>query len=513
MLVPAHEIDVRSGTQPIYNGFDNCLTFEIDDARLRAKQNDTLIYDFELAMQAPALEMMLRGFRVDIDAREEAIISARRDRNDVSHILDQIVSALGGTYTDKFANSHKQLYEFFYDRLGLDPIIKHVDGEKKYPLDRESLEKLSHQNKYAEVVVNSILLSRDLTKSLQALETGIEDCSAEFDPFNWRWKCSYNIGGTKTGRWSSSKSPFLEFDASRAKWIQLGNNFQNITEELRRVFIPDPGYKLYGIDKAQSEARDVGWFCGIVFGDWSYLDACESGDLHTSVTKLLYPEWKWTNDARANRALAERRFYRTFTFRDASKRLGHATNYLGKPQEISRQTRIPQDLVEEFQRRYFTAFPCIALMHQWVAAQLQRNRFLVNSFGRRRDFFDHPKDPDTLKGAIAYLFQSATGDCLNLGLYRLWKTMGREIQILSQLHDAVYFQASIPENDDEEQDLLRRAVDCIQITQTHRKSGRSMTIPGEVVGGFNWAHRFRLLADGRKQDWNPKGLDGIRIAA
>jgi hypothetical protein len=287
------------------------------------------------------------------------------------------------------------------------------------------------------------------------------------------------------------------------------SNFQNITEELRRVFIPDPGFKLYGIDKAQSEARDVGWFCGIMFGDWSYLDACESGDLHTAVTRLLYPDWDWTGDLKKDRQIAERRFYRLFTFRDASKRLGHATNYYGSPREISRQTRIPQNLVEEFQERYFTAFPCIRRMHEWVAQQLQRERFLVNSFGRKRDFFDRPNDPDTLKGGIAYLFQSATGDCLNLGLYRLWKKMGTgPVQILSQLHDAVYFQ--MPEtNETEEQDWLRQALDCIQVTQ--KFANRSMTIPGEAVAGYNWAHRFRLLEDGSREDWNPKGLQGIRI--
>lgn len=512
MLIPGHKIAIEDGTQSIYNGFDASLTFEIDDVRRALNRNDTLLYDFELGMQGPALEMMTRGFRVDIGAREDAIKQSKARRIDTDYILRSIVEALKGNYTEKFANSPKQLGEFFYDHLGLTPIVKTVNGEKKYPLDRESLEKLGTQNKWAEVVVNATLLLRDANKTITTLETAIEDCGTPDDPMNWRWKCSYNIGGTKTGRWSSSKSPFMDYDESKQKWIQLGNNFQNITEELRRIFIPDPGMKLYGIDKAQSEARDVGWFCGLVFGDWSYLDACESGDLHTNVTRLLYPEWNWTNDPKLNRQLAERRFYRLFTYRDASKRLGHATNYYGKPQEISKQTRIPQHLVEEFQRRYFTAFPCIPMMHQWVAAQIQRHRFLVNSFGRRRDFFDHPKSPDTLKSAIAYLFQSATGDCLNLGLWRLWKNMGREIQILSQLHDAVYFQAPIPANDNEEQAMLKRALDCIQVTQRH-KSGRTMTIPGEIVSGFNWAHRFRLLSNGSREEWNPRGLDGVKIAA
>jgi DNA polymerase I-like protein with 3'-5' exonuclease and polymerase domains len=502
-LIAGHTLDVREGTQAIYNGFDCALTFQIDEVRQQVHQNDTLIYDFERAMQGPALEMMLRGFRVDVNERERAIIATQARRNDYKYVLSRILSAIPGPWTEKLVGSPKQLQTLFYTTMKLPEIAKHYGGERKLPMDRETLEKLQQTNKWADVLINDILWTRDLNKTLQVLETEIRvgEPQAPGD-INWRWHCSYNIGGTSTGRWSSSKSPFGD-----------GNNFQNVTEELRRVFIPDPGMKLYGIDKAQSEAHDVGWLCGLVFGDWSYLDACESGDLHTNVTRLLYPEWDWTDNPRLNRQLAERRFYRLFTFRDASKRLSHATNYYGKPREISRQTRIPLFLVEEFQRRYFAAFPCIQMMHTWVAEQLAKYRYLVNSYGRRRDFFEHPKSDETLKGAIAYLFQSATGDALNLGLYRLWKKMGRRIQILSQLHDAVYFQAPIPANDNDEQAMLREAVDCIEISQHHRASGRTMRIPGEVVGGFNWAHRFRLLPDGSQEDWNPKGLTGIKVAA
>jgi DNA polymerase I-like protein with 3'-5' exonuclease and polymerase domains len=433
--------------------------------------------------------------------RENAIIILKEKQDSLERILSAFVNATGASYTNKLSNSPKQLQELFYSRMGLRPIERVLDGEVKRPMNRETLEKLSLSDQFAEPIINAILLDRDLKKSLQVLETQI-------DP-DWRWRCSYNIGGTTTGRFSSSKSPFMAFVEESQAWKQTGNNFQNITEELRRVFIPDTGFKLYGIDKAQSEARDVGWFCGIMFGDWSYLNACESGDLHTAVTRLLYPDWDWTGDLKKDRQIAERRFYRLFTFRDASKRLGHATNYYGSPKEISRQTRIPLNLVEEFQVRYFTAFPCIRRMHEWVAQQLQRERFLVNSFGRKRDFFDRPNDPDTLKGGIAYLFQSATGDCLNLGLYRLWKKMGTgPVQILSQLHDAVYFQ--MPETSEaEEQDWLKQAIDCIQVTQ--KFVNRTMTIPGEAVAGYNWAHRFRLLEDGSREDWNPKGLQGIRI--
>lgn len=514
MLIPGHEISVRDGTQAIYNGFDCALTFEVNEARQGLRTNDTLIYDFERAMCAPALEMMLRGFRVDIETREREIINTKNRRDSVNQLISILLDAVRFPHTAKLTGSQKQLQSLFYDCMKLKPIERWdvQSGEIKRPMTRDVLEKLETQDRFASPLINAILFSRDMTKTLQVLETEITDHTEPGSHnLNWRWHCSYNIGGTSTGRWSSSKSPFQEFNKESKTWVQSGSNFQNLTEELRRIFIPDPGFKLYGIDKAQSEARDVGWFCGITFGDWSYLDAAESGDLHTAVTRMLYPEWSWTGNLEKDKQIANRKFHRFDSYRQASKKLGHATNYFGKAREISRQTRIPLNLVEEFQTRYFAAFPCIQKMHNWVAENLQRYRYLVNSFGRRRDFFGHPKSDETLKSAIAYMFQSATGDCLNLGLYRLWKTMGREIQILSQLHDAVYFQAPIPANDNIEQEMLKRAINCIEVEQFDPKSGRRMKIPGEVITGYNWAHRFRLLEDGTPDDWNPNGLDTVRI--
>jgi len=496
--IAVHDLGIKSMNQlghlkdPVYNGFDNCITYQIDDSRRQLRRNDQLIYDFERAMQGPALEMMLRGFLVDKWARDNAIIATNNKMESAERILSAIITASQGSYNEKMVGSPKQLQHLFYDVMKITPIAKHVNGETKYPMDRETLERLEDKDQWASPIINAILFLRDLRKTLQVLETEVDS--------DWRWRCSYNIGGTTTGRWSSSKSP-----------LGTGNNFQNINEELRRIFIPDTGYKLYGIDKSQSEARDVGWFCGTTLGDWSYLDACESGDLHTYVTRLLYPEWDWTGDLKKDKQIAQRRFYRLFTYRDASKRLAHASNYYGKPKEISRQTRVPLELVEEFQRRYFAAFPCIQQMHQWIIQHIQRHRFLVNSFGRRRDFFDRPDSFETIKSGIAYMFQSATGDCLNLGLWRLWRHMRGRVQILSQLHDAVYFQAKEPDSEDDERQLLRDCMRLVEVEQHDPVSGRRMTIPGEAVGGFNWAHKFRLSETGVTEEWNPKGLTAIDL--
>lgn len=500
-VIAAHKINIEDSNMAIYNAMDTMLTYEVNTAQDQlyadklAHAGDRMIYAFERAMQAPAMEMMQRGFRVDPEVRELTMRAARRKLYAITNLgapegtppgfLDLIADAIWDRPVNP-GSSH-QLKSLIYDTMGVKPIVTSVKGERKEQMNREVLERLEDYF-YVRPIANAALAYRDLAKTLQVLETEIDN--------DWRWRCSYNIGGTSTGRWSSSKSPF-----------GTGNNFQNISDELRRIFIADEGYELVGIDLEQAEAREVGWFCGIFLGDWTYLDACESGDLHTFITRMVYPEWDWTGDLKKDRKIAERRFYRFYTYRDANKKLGHGSNYLGRPPTMSLHTKIPLALVRQFQERYFDAFPCIPRMHHYVARELQQKGFLVNAFGRRRDFFNRADADETLRGAVAFLFQSATGDRLNLGLYRVWKTMGLRVQILAQLHDALYFQYRIGDNRNE---VVTAAQQCMDVPLT-APNGRVFTIPSEAKAGHNWANRYRLDEEGNPIDWNPEGLDKVRM--
>jgi hypothetical protein len=64
----------------IYNGLDNCITLEVHEA-LQAIPGNEITYAFERAMQAPALEMMLRGLKVDTFARDLAVQHLRKEQN------------------------------------------------------------------------------------------------------------------------------------------------------------------------------------------------------------------------------------------------------------------------------------------------------------------------------------------------------------------------------------------------------------------------------------------------
>jgi len=263
------------------------------------------------------------------------------------------------------------------------------------------------------------------------------------------------------------------------------------------VFEADVGYKLIVIDLEQVEARDVGFICGCLFGEWGFLDNCESGDLHTNNAKLIWPGFGWTGNLNLDKKIAEQDFYRgMYSYRDMAKRGGHLSNYFGSAWTAARALKVPLSVMEEFQARYIRgrfghktlpdiepAFPAIPKWWQWVATQLQSKRQLTTLFGRQRFFFGRPDDPATLREAIAFVPQGTTADRTNLGLLRIWQ---REptVQLLGNGFDSVIAQAP---DDDKFDDVVGRMLEHIKVTLV-APNGRKYIVPGEAKVGWNWGY-------------------------
>jgi DNA polymerase I-like protein with 3'-5' exonuclease and polymerase domains len=159
--------------------------------------------------------------------------------------------------------------------------------------------------------------------------------------------------------------------------------------------------------------------------------------------------------------------------------------------------------MNNFQRDYFGAYPCIPRFHRWVAQEIQTKQYLETFFGRGRHFFGRPNDDTTLREAIAYCGQSPTADRLNLAMLNIWKEMGTVVRLTAQVHDAVYFQYRV---EDGESDIIKRALELIQIHMVS-PSGRSYTIPGEAKVGWNWGNAHNPAKPlGPNNEFNPNGL-------
>ena len=462
----------------IYNGLDCCVTLEVLEAILPQLDNLTgSTYALSLALQAPVLEMNLRGVLVDETERVRAIEQYRSDTDRLQRNLYRIVHD-GVGYTNfrdsgktKAWRSNSHVAALLYDVLKLPEVRKRNErGEMVRTVNRDALERLQIHF-ISQPIINHILALRDFGKKIGVLETKIDS--------DGRLRTSYNIAGTTTGRFSSSLNDFGS-----------GGNLQNIEERLRRIFVADRGMKFANIDLEQADSRNIGALCYNVFRDPKYLDACESGDLHTAVAKMSKPELSWPGDRAGDRAIAEQPYYRHHSLRHVCKVLGHGTNYLGSPFEMSKHTKIEQSIIKDFQALYFSTFPAIHKLHDWVKEEIMNKGYLVTPFGRKRWFFGKRDERDTLKQAVAHLGQSMTADEMNHAMLALWRL--NIVQIMLQGHDSILIQYK----EGDENEVIPRVLSAMRVP-LELEGGREFVVPVEVQVGWNW---------GKKTVDNPNGL-------
>src|ERR1700743_59774 len=138
-IIDTSTIDIRSLSPSeklwVYNGIDSPITLEIYQ---KLPQKENLVYNFELALQAPLLEMTMRGILVDQEAREKARVEVLSKIVEYEKLLDYFgeafnippiktkVKRLPGEHVPKYLNaaSGDSLKKLFYDFLGIPPIKK-----------------------------------------------------------------------------------------------------------------------------------------------------------------------------------------------------------------------------------------------------------------------------------------------------------------------------------------------------------------------------------------------------
>lgn len=453
----------------IYNGLDVMVTLEVLQVIKPQLTNITqATYEFSKSLQGPVLEMKLRGVKVNEAERRRAIEAYKKDIEFIEANLTRILHEGLGLILNW--RSHVQLKHLFYTVLGLTPVRKrNSKGQIAPTVNRDALEKLE-QYFDAQPLIKHILALRDIGKKVSTLET-------EVDP-DGRMRTSYNIAGTTTGRLSSSFNDFGR-----------GGNLQNIEERLRRIFEADPGMKFAYIDLEQAESRLVGAICYNKFSLTNYLDACESGDLHTTVCRMTNPQLNWSGDPKIDKEIAERPFYRQHSFRHMAKVLGHGTNYLGQPHTMEKHTKVPQPIIKNFQLSYFVAFPEIPIWHESVARTIKEEGKLISLTGRQRQFFGRRTDPTTIREAVAFDPQGSVADILNQGMLNVWRA--NIVQLLLQIHDAVLIQ--YPE---EQEDEIIPAVFKLITIPVELNNGRTLIIPSEAKVGWNWSSASPSNPDG-----------------
>ena len=434
----------------VYNGYDCMVTREVYEVLARdladAPQNVGLTYQTSLSKLAPALEMSLRGIKINEKRRSQHILQIEKDLRILNRNFDFLCTEL----FDQTFNvaSWKQVGVLLYDCLHL-PTYRGKRGTGAAILER------FQERTMAMPFIKHIQAIRDKTKQLQNL-------SADLD--NGRYTTSLNVAGTSTGRMSSRKSNF-----------DKGGNAQNNDRRHRGMFIPDDGYVAVEIDLEQADSRNIGAICYHIFGDSSYLDYCESDDLHTSVAQMVWPELEWGDDPRA---VADLPYTAVDSYRDIAKKGGHATNFIGTDTEVAIRLGVPKHRITAFQNRYLDALPIIPKWHDWTLDQLEEYGQLTTLFGRRRDFHGRA-DKQTLKKAVAFQASSMTAHQIDHGILQIYRFF-KYVQLLNQVHDSVWFQ--IPEDRVDEIPTITKAMEC-----PLRVRDRNFLVPLEAMYGPSFA--------------------------
>jgi DNA polymerase I-like protein with 3'-5' exonuclease and polymerase domains len=485
----SHQVD------QVYNCLDSCITAQLLPV-MKALLNDNTsrTYNREMRLQSLCLEMYRKGFPVDEMAVLELLRDLEREATKAKNALHLFCAAVWGPLLNP--NSWQQVEGFFYEFLQLPPIWKydHKTKVRKRGTDRDSLEKLRDNYPSSMPFVNAILAYREATKLAGVFKKGLE-------PVTKRLRCGFSPSGTDTGRLSSQSNPF-----------NRGTNAQNLNDRVRRVVKAPDGFIFAYPDLKTAESFATG-FCS---RSPAYIAAC-ARDLHTTVARMVWPHLPWTGDDDKDKVIAEKPFYRFFSYRDMSKRGGHASNYYGQPPTIAKHLKVDKRFIEEFQGGYFAAFPEIPEWHIEQIARIQRDGKLVTIMGRERHFWGRPDDPATHRAGIAFEPQSIVADVMNEGLMQVQDWLIRECDyarimahadagLLAQIHDAGLFLIPLDGAEQILPEILTRMVHPVDWGEQG-----VMTIPGEMSIGLNWGKAKGDKNPAGLKTWNPG--EAIHLAA
>lgn len=388
-----------------YNCEDCVRTREVGEVEKKAITQMGLqpVEDFQQALFYPVLQAMLRGVRIDKKARQDLTFELQEE---MSKREAYFYNVLGHSLNPR---SSTQMKKLFYEDLQQPPILTRAKKGKPghITLDDAALEKIQKREPLLTPLIKAIQEYRSLGVFLSTFVLAPLDTDG-------RMRCSYNICGTETYRFSSSENAFGS-----------GTNLQNLPKgdekglfpNIRKLFIPDPGFIFFDIDLDRADLQVVVWEA-----DDAELKAMlhEGVDIHTENANVLGIS------------------------RQLAKSWVHGTNYGGSPRTMAINCGITMHQAEQMRTRWFSAHPGILAWHKRTEQDLREKHSVSNKFGYRRYYFDRVES--LLPEALAWIPQSTVAIYINKIWMRLHENIS-EIQVLLQVHDSLAGQFPIHKKD------------------------------------------------------------------
>lgn len=362
---------------------------------------------FQQKLAPVVLHTMNRGIRCDTTQRTEFALSLQAEAAKRQQYLRDV------TGQDLNIKSPVQMKDFFYRQMGQRVITDRKTGNPT--TNDEALRKIGQREPILLPITRRIAELRSLGVFYGTFVQAPLDVDG-------RLRTSFNVCGTETYRFSSTKNAFGS--GLNMQNIPKGGETENEGESLdlpnvRKLFIPDEGYTFFDIDLDSADLRIVTWESNCQWmkeqfrlGNKPYIEVMKEYYRNPSMTKHSHP-----------------REYGMF------KSLCHGTNYLGTADGIAPRIGLLVHETERIQKWYFGLCPEIKQWQEEIKTQVVKRKYVENAWGYRMYFLD--KIEGTIfNQAVAWVPQATVGCLINRAYVNIHENLPN-VQILLQVHDSL----------------------------------------------------------------------------
>ena len=434
-----------------YNCDDCCITYEANEKldKVLEQQGLTEQYRFQMEqLNELAVPMMLRGVKIDLNARNrmtmEMLDAIAKFESKIAPMAppELVAPPEGSKSKTPWYRSPQRLMKLFYDELGIKPVRDHKTGRPT--TGKKALPILAKREPLIKPIIDALGTLRSLNVFYSTF------LKAQLDPDN-RMRCSYNVAGTETFRWSSSTNVFdrganlqnLPKGDKDSKAEELRKTKGVVFPNIRKLFVPDTGYLIIEADLSGADAQVVAWETG----EERWKDLLKSGiKLHSVVAKELYG-----TDEQPHYDMCKRRIHAT-NYGGGEKTLHQTLLGLYGPEHTSMQIEI------DFQEYWFDTYPGVKDWHERIEKSLKKNYGVTNQFGNRIIFQD--RIDTVFNQALAWVPQSTVALVCVRGALAIKRNFSF-VEILMQVHDSVIFQ--IPKSERHHLKEIKNVLNSITI--------------------------------------------------
>ncbi len=376
------------------------------EPQLEAYQLTRLFREVEIPLIAVLADMEWNGMA--IDSTHFATLKARFQR-EREQVQLEIYKEAGEEFN---ISSNVQLREILFNRLNLPVLKKTPTGAST---DASVLQELADDGHR----LPSLLMEyRELAK----LESTYLDALPRLvNPRDSRLHTSFNQTVASTGRLSSSDPNLQNIPIRR----ELGR-------DIRRGFVPRPGWKLLAADYSQIELR----LLAHLSHDRNFVDAFNAGgDIHRQTASVIF-------DVPLDAVTQE--------MRGRAKTINFATIYGQGPHALSRQLGIPHAEARDFIAKYFERFEGVKKYLESMVEFARENGYVQTIFNRRRYIPELRERNFNMRAfgertAANSPIQGSAADLIKLAMIRIdeaFRKRGFVSKMLLQVHDELVFDVA-----------------------------------------------------------------------